>query len=1279
MIVCNNVPKGYDKPVLTVVVFHHIRGAGDSCPTNTEYKSINTIESLRPGQHLFQGREEWAKVEIVSINEREIEVLWRNKKKAVVKFGDMAVFGMEPDEETVWCEEYYKIKLFYDSDSSNKTIWKKYNEVLEKHRQLGEQGIIKHGQDEDQVITSIEELHSVYGGKKEYSHAVEVLKKLLLTANNWWTFKMTDDDLDRTGLKYELCNFYGPHSSHHDDNYLSIDDELGWRVISWMFKNNDPTRFITSRNTFADLLAKAAAAANKYATTVFGKYANSLKSNSITDYAYLMIAYKSWVVDCSDYPLIEKTLIRDLPAEPAYDVSEPERPDLNGNVERIMERIYEITELSKVNNDTGKQWRTVPLVKEAFEYMQALPDVLPGHFATPADKANLCFDLANYVNAPDAPHFSLQAREYVASLYGQCINDICAARLFDNPESTEAKAFQATKDNFENNKAYLQKRHDYLDENIPISEFCKKYNIAYLYDAIELTEDWELHNYAVLEEVEQRLSPYSLDEQDQYTFSMLEQARVLQKYGMEWQDTLQVNHEQKFWYFAFNIQGEDYYANDIYHYGLLSAIAQLEQCDAEDYLYHLATAYANMAYWINSDGYLDNEALKTIIDKFRQNIVGLEKQDTLDETDIDFAFETLEEIQEIAGEAKNIRYDAEHPNPAKILEEEWNELCLEIERLCAEGLSRANPHVREMMDKAEKQCRELIDTHNNNGLYLHLAFHLCCDDWDKHIVVRHEEFRNAVSRAIKEHGCLSPNSHRDWLVIEQLLVDNPTDHIIPDFKQMSDLIEKALAEGDDNVKEWVTTIKQKMEEHLHANPSKQQPEDKEKSRQLSPAEIEKHDEILNRCMQMINEIAAIHRENPSIVNDTTTDKEKEVLEGFNCLINDFGRTNLIVYRAALEACNSWYTFVLSRPTCFKTDVEKAIAEHGALSPDSTIDWRIMYLLSANNDINNLFNDLGQLRHLLQKAVRDGNGKVKSYAVDLLNKGSQTMSFGRLTASDDNKNVVPNGYTYKIGARHVTVYNEKLASPYYDIHCLEARGSQSGFVETIESAIHGMAAVGKKYDLMENDTLLTCLNTLIAAHRLVESDESKINEARNSVYAISGEFQKYADIINGIDRYKAVAEADSRTQLACAMATKASRMQEESGKHTTKEIEAMKTDTLERFREVIYDWNCDEYYLWYAALLCCDDWNTYLLVRPDEFRDMMQRAVKRNCLHPKEQLNWRVLDMLSDNNDPDTFMDDKDKYYDLLATAMEEGNRDVCNIARKIMNMIWEPENCQEED
>lgn len=50
-------------------------------------------------------------------------------------------------------------------------------------------------------------------------------------------------------------------------------------------------------------------------------------------------------------------------------------------------------------------------------------------------------------------------------------------------------------------------------------------------------------------------------------------------------------------------------------------------------------------------------------------------------------------------------------------------------------------------------------------------------------------------------------------------------------------------------------------------------------------------------------------------------------------------------------------------------------------------------------------------------------------------------------------------------------------------------------------------------------------------------------------------------------------------------------------------------------------------------------------------------------------------LAAEHNDPTEFMTDMDHYFDLLMTATEHGNHN----AHEIMDMIWEPENCQEED
>lgn len=95
----------------------------------------------------------------------------------------------------------------------------------------------------------------------------------------------------------------------------------------------------------------------------------------------------------------------------------------------------------------------------------------------------------------------------------------------------------------------------------------------------------------------------------------------------------------------------------------------------------------------------------------------------------------------------------------------------------------------------------------------------------------------------------------------------------------------------------------------------------------------------------------------------------------------------------------------------------------------------------------------------------------------------------------------------------------------------------------------------------------------------------------------------------------------------------------------------------------------------ALLEASNNWNTCLIVRISFFKETLLEGIEKGCLAPEMENAWAWMEVAAENNDPVEFMDDVDLYYDILATAAEEGNM----IARDIMNDIWEPENIIEED
>lgn len=100
------------------------------------------------------------------------------------------------------------------------------------------------------------------------------------------------------------------------------------------------------------------------------------------------------------------------------------------------------------------------------------------------------------------------------------------------------------------------------------------------------------------------------------------------------------------------------------------------------------------------------------------------------------------------------------------------------------------------------------------------------------------------------------------------------------------------------------------------------------------------------------------------------------------------------------------------------------------------------------------------------------------------------------------------------------------------------------------------------------------------------------------------------------------------------------------------------------------------YVALALLSASGRWEYCVIHCPEKFRKIFTEGLRKGALAPDDDNPaWDWMEIAIKNNDPGDFADDMDLYYDALATAAENG----IWIARDIMDMIWEPENCQEED
>ncbi len=95
----------------------------------------------------------------------------------------------------------------------------------------------------------------------------------------------------------------------------------------------------------------------------------------------------------------------------------------------------------------------------------------------------------------------------------------------------------------------------------------------------------------------------------------------------------------------------------------------------------------------------------------------------------------------------------------------------------------------------------------------------------------------------------------------------------------------------------------------------------------------------------------------------------------------------------------------------------------------------------------------------------------------------------------------------------------------------------------------------------------------------------------------------------------------------------------------------------------------------ALLMACNNWYSAKILRPGMFQDILLEGIEKGALAPDDAQGWEWLSVAAEANDPSEFMTDMERYYDLLASAVEHGNTDALDI----MNEIWPPEQIIEED
>lgn len=87
----------------------------------------------------------------------------------------------------------------------------------------------------------------------------------------------------------------------------------------------------------------------------------------------------------------------------------------------------------------------------------------------------------------------------------------------------------------------------------------------------------------------------------------------------------------------------------------------------------------------------------------------------------------------------------------------------------------------------------------------------------------------------------------------------------------------------------------------------------------------------------------------------------------------------------------------------------------------------------------------------------------------------------------------------------------------------------------------------------------------------------------------------------------------------------------------------------------------EWYVPLAVLSAADNWADVRLARPYIFRNLLFEGVRHGALSPDNKFAWHWIEIAARENDPAEFMDDRQRFCDLLRRAAEAGNEEASQI------------------
>lgn len=376
---------------------------------------------------------------------------------------------------------------------------------------------------------------------------------------------------------------------------------------------------------------------------------------------------------------------------------------------------------------------------------------------------------------------------------------------------------------------------------------------------------------------------------------------------------------------------------------------------------------------------------------------------------------------------------------------------------------------------------------------------------------------------------------------------------------------------------------------------------------------------------------------PATLDTLDVNCDKEVVLGLAEYLINAGEKSFWPLYAALQASDNWSTLKIGNLPLFRKLFLQGIVD-GALAPDCAYAWEHVASIALNNDPNTFMEDAERFHDIVAEAApQDKN------AAEVL----EVMAYCALMRT----RMLRVAESRTEGLYHTVTYTR-------DYVLDELRPGK--IIEKYPSGkTVGIADAGEDYVLVD---FMGKILQITPGHPR-ETDFASIlpDGTMPTAETVEEVSMRFSIVHCLLDDY--IFEA----------AGELSRVYEDRGvgEDIEKELKDLLMSKVERCIGLGY---ADMFPL-RALLAATDRWNIPEIVRPDEFRRLLLEGVEEGALAPECEIGWYWLGIAAEYNDPTHFMDDMERYYELLADAAAE---DVGE-AREIMDRIWEPENLQEED